>query len=109
MDAAAGKTVEHVFFENLAKQERELTLYLPLYKPVKVLALGLDAAAGVKPARRFSQAKPIVFYGTSITQGGCASRSGLSYQAILARQMNLDFVNLGFSGNGKGEPVARFF
>src|SRR5581483_1784049 len=44
------------------------------------------------------------FYGTSITQGGCASRSGMSYQAILSRMLNLDFVNLGFSGNGKGEP-----
>jgi lysophospholipase L1-like esterase len=46
----------------------------------------------------------VVFYGTSITQGGCASRPGMSYQAILSRMLNLDFVNLGFSGNGKGEP-----
>jgi lysophospholipase L1-like esterase len=52
--------------------------------------------------------KPVVFYGTSITQGGCASRSAMSYQAILGRALNLDFVNLGFSGNGLGEPeVAR--
>src|SRR5262249_46207719 len=44
----------------------------------------------------------------SITQGGCASRSAMSYQAILGRALNLDFVNLGFSGNGLGEPeVAR--
>jgi lysophospholipase L1-like esterase len=46
----------------------------------------------------------VVFYGTSITQGGCASRSGMSYQAILGRMLNIDFVNLGFSGNGMGEP-----
>ena len=44
-----------------------------------------------------------MFYGTSITQGGCASRAGMSYEAILCRALNLDFVNLGFSGNGKGE------
>jgi lysophospholipase L1-like esterase len=51
---------------------------------------------------------PVVFYGTSITQGGCASRAGMSYQAILGRTLNIDFVNLGFSGNGMGEPeVAR--
>ncbi len=43
-------------------------------------------------------------YGTSITQGGCASRPGMSYQAIIGRRLNLDFVNLGFSGNGRGEP-----
>lgn len=97
--------IEHVFFENLPRRERELTLYLPLYKSVKVLGIGLDSDAKVTKARRFASAKPVVFYGTSITQGGCASRSGLSYQAILARQLNIDFVNLGFSGNGKGEPV----
>src|SRR5262245_14423847 len=100
--------VEHVFFENLPRQERELTLYLPLYKPVKVLGIGLDSDAKISKARRFAAAKPVVFYGTSITQGGCASRSGMSYQAILGRELNIDFVNLGFSGNGLGEPeVAR--
>src|SRR6185312_1958929 len=61
--------------------------------------------AKISKARPFTPAKPVVFYGTSITQGGCASRSGMSYQAILGRQLNLDFVNLGFSGNGKGEPA----
>jgi hypothetical protein len=107
-DATNEKAVEHVFFENLPRQEREMTLYLPLYKPVKLLGLGLDEDAKIVKARRFATAKPVVFYGTSITQGGCASRSGMSYQAILGRQINLDFVNLGFSGNGKGEAaVAR--
>ena len=104
-DAAADKVVEHVFFEDLPAAEREITLYLPLYKPVKVVALGLDSGALVKKAKRFDLAKPVVYYGTSITQGGCASRSGMSYQAILGRRLDLDFVNLGFSGNGKGEPV----
>jgi hypothetical protein len=79
--------------------------YLPLYKPVTVLGIGLDSDAKIAKARRFATAKPVVFYGTSITQGGRASRSGMSYQAILGRKLNLDFVNLGFSGNGKGEPV----
>jgi hypothetical protein len=104
-DATYITPVEHVFFENLPRQERELTLYLPLYKPARVLGIGLDSDAKITKARRFATAKPVVFYGTSITQGGCASRSGLSYQAILGRQLNLDFVNLGFSGNGKGEPA----
>ena len=104
-DATESTPVEHVFFENLPRQERELTFYLPLYKPVKVLGIALDADARITKARRFAAAKPVVFYGTSITQGGCASRSGLSYQAILGRRLNVDFVNLGFSGNGKGEPA----
>lgn len=106
-DAAPGHVVEHVYFDygTRARRNREVTLYLPLYKPVKVLAIGLENEATVTRPAAFAVAKPVVFYGTSITQGGCASRSGLSYQAILARRLNVDFVNLGFSGNGKGEPA----
>lgn len=104
-DASDAKTVEHVYFENLPKQERELTFYLPLYKPVRLVGIGLDEDAATSKPRPFAVPKPVVFYGTSITQGGCASRSGMSYQAILGRQLNIDYVNLGFSGNGKGEPV----
>ena len=47
----------------------------------------------------------IVVYGTSITQGGCASRAGMAYSNILSRRLNMEFVNLGFSGNGKGETA----
>ena len=46
-----------------------------------------------------------IYYGSSITQGGCASNPGGSCQAILERKLNADFVNLGFSGNGLGEPA----
>lgn len=109
-EAKPGKIYEHVYFnlQDRPRRERELVLYLSLYKPVKVLGVGVDAEAKVTAAKPFAVAKPIVFYGTSITQGGCASRPGNSYQAILGRTLNVDFVNLGFSGNGKGEPeVAR--
>ncbi len=107
-DAAPGKIYEHSYYSGAPRRERDITLYLALYQPVKVLAIGLDSGAQVRPARPFSVTRPVVFYGTSITQGGCASRSGMSYQAILGRLLNLDFVNLGFSGNGLGESeVAR--
>lgn len=104
-DSKPGNPVEHVYFENQPGKEREVTLYLPLYKPVKVLGIGIDKDARIGKAAPFALTKPVVFYGTSITQGGCASRSGMAYQAILGRALNIDFVNLGFSGNGKGEPV----
>jgi lysophospholipase L1-like esterase/pimeloyl-ACP methyl ester carboxylesterase len=104
-DAEAGKVTETVLFKDLPAAEREVTLYLPLYKPVKVIGIGVDEQATLKAPARFAVAKPVVFYGTSITQGGCASRPGMSYQAILGRELNLDHVNLGFSGNGRGEPV----
>ncbi len=102
-DAKPGKIYEHTYYKNQPRADREITLYLPLYMGVKVLGIGLDADARIERARPFAVAKPIVFYGTSITQGGCASRSGMSYQAILGRLLNADFVNLGFSGNGLGE------
>lgn len=105
-DARPGKTYEHIYF-NLRERPRafrEITIYLSLYKPVKVLGIGLEKEAKIQHAKPFAVVQPVVFYGTSITQGGCASRPGMSYQAILGRMLNLDFVNLGFSGNGKGEP-----
>ncbi len=103
-DAKPGKTYEHSYYKDQARAQREVTLYLPLYIGVKILGIGVDAEARLEQAKPFAIAKPLVFYGTSITQGGCASRSGMSYQAILGRMLNADFVNLGFSGNGLGEP-----
>lgn len=84
---------------------REITLYLPLYKSVSVQALSLDAGARLEPPAPYQIRQPIVYYGSSITQGGCASNPGGSCQAILERRLHADFVNLGFSGNGLGEPA----
>jgi hypothetical protein len=109
-DAAPGKVYERTWEDQSGgpRVERDITLYLPLYMPVKVLGIGVDKDAKIGRAKPFALPKPVVFYGTSITQGGCASRPGMSYQAILGRMLDIDFVNLGFSGNGKGEPeVAR--
>jgi len=103
-ESKPGKTQEHSYYKDQPRGDREITLYLPLYMGVKVLGIGVDADARIERAKPFAVAKPLVFYGTSITQGGCASRPGMSYQAILGRMLNADFVNLGFSGNGLGEP-----
>ena len=84
---------------------RDITLYLPLYKGVTIQEIVLEASAKIEPARRFALSKPVVYYGSSITQGGCASNPGMSYQAQVSRWLNLDFINLGFSGNGMGEPA----
>lgn len=104
-DSKPGLVQEHSFYEDQPRVYREITIYLPLYMPVKVLGIGIDADAEIQAPKPFALKKPIVFYGTSITQGGCASRSGMSYEAILGRMLNVDFVNLGFSGNGKGDPA----
>ncbi len=91
-----------VLFENLSRQRRELLLYLPLYNGIASLELGIAAESGLEAASRSD--RPIVFYGTSIVQGGCVSRPGLAYPAILGRKLDRPVINLGFSGNGKAEP-----
>jgi len=105
-DSGKAKVNEKIYFDFSSKPRamRDIVLYLPLYKGVKVLGIGLEENAKFAAAKPFALPGPVVFYGTSITQGGCASRSGMSYQAILGRKLNIDFVNLGFSGNGLGEP-----
>ena len=103
-EAKPGKVYEHSYYSGRPRVERDITIYLPLYMGVKVLGIGLDREAQLRAAKPFALGKPVVFYGTSITQGGCASRPGMSYQAIVGRMLNLDHVNLGFSGNGRGEP-----
>ena len=101
---------EFLFFEGVERRAKEITIYLPLYQGVRVLGIGVDEGAGVSPPRQFAVERPVAFYGSSITQGGCASQPGMSYQAILGRMLNIDFVNLGFSGEGRGEPeMARAF
>jgi sugar phosphate isomerase/epimerase/lysophospholipase L1-like esterase len=103
-DSKPGFTQEHFFYRNQLRANHEITLYLPLYIPIKILGIGVDADAEIQDPKPFALSRPVVIYGTSITQGASASRSGMSYPAMLGRMFNIDFVNLGFSGNGIGEP-----
>lgn len=77
---------------------------LPLYNGIKDFTLGIDANATVTAIRHESGiTKPVVFYGTSITHGGCCSRPGLAFPSIVGRRLDVPIVNLGFSGSGQGE------
>ncbi len=96
---------EKTLVRGLPRASREYLLYLPLYNGVESVELGLPADAAFAPAPARPEArKPIVFYGTSILQGGCASRPGMAYPAIIGRRLDWPTINLGFSGNGKTEP-----
>lgn len=91
---------------NVNKLPKEYMLFLPLYSTTTRVELGLDPDAKLSRAPdRYEGQLPIVFYGTSITQGGCASRAGMSHVGILRRMLDYPIVNLGFSGSGKGELV----
>lgn len=81
----------------------DVTLNFPLYMGVESVLIGLNEQARVSPFPDYERDDRIIFYGTSITQGGCASRPGMAYPTILSRRFNLECINLGFSGNGKGE------
>lgn len=85
---------------------REYMLFLSLYDGVDSLYVGIDSGTVLTqpvldtPVRR----KPVVMYGTSILQGGCATRPGMAHTNILQRILGREVVNLGFSGNARLDP-----
>lgn len=87
----------------IAPGPRGYTLYLPLYNGTESLKVGVPQGGEFVPIEPRDE-KPIVFYGTSITHGACASRPGMPHPAILGRRLDRPTVNLGFSGNGRMEP-----
>ena len=96
-----------VTFED--RKMRSLTVNLPSYNPVDAIHVGLSDTAAVAEGKKYVNDKPVVFYGSSITQGGCSSRPGNIYQNMISRRYNLDYINLGFSGSGRAElPIANY-
>ncbi len=99
----SGKNNEATIISNMEPVAREYMLYLSLYDGVTSLEIGIDSAATISqpqvnlPIRE----KPVVCYGTSILQGGCATRPGMAHTNILSRWLNREFINLGFSGNAR--------
>ena len=97
-------TNEAILVRGLPRADREYSLYLPLYNGVQAVEIGISADHALfKLPRAAGKRKPIIFYGTSITQGGCASRTGMVHTAILSRRLEEPVINLGFSGNGRME------
>lgn len=99
----SGKITSATIISNMVGVEMEYMLYLPLYDGLVNLEIGIQANAEIGNPNVNSpvKEKPVVFYGTSITQGGCASRAGMSYPNILSRMLDRQIINLGFSGNGQ--------
>lgn len=85
---------------------REYMLYLSLYDGVDSLSIGVDSSAVVLPPAVDlpARGKPVVLYGTSILQGGCATRPGMAHTNMLTRMLQRETVNLGFSGNARLDP-----
>ena len=95
------KDCEQKVVGSMEAKWREYMLYLPLYDGLTKLEVGVDAQAVLEAPKVDlpRHDKPIVMYGTSILQGGCANRPGMAHTSILSRRFNREVINLGFSGN----------
>ncbi len=95
------------WFEGVADMRsagmHDIEMNLGLYNGYTEIYVGVQAGSAVEAPKPYTVEKPVVYYGSSITQGGCASKPGNCYEAYLTRWLNCDHINLGFSGSGKGE------
>ena len=102
----APKTYDDAVFEgNIRKAARmeDVTIYLPRNVHVDDVEITLQDAASIEAPTPYRYERPIVFYGSSITEGGCAALPTNAYTAIVARHLDADHINLGFSGSAQGE------
>ncbi len=101
-DADAGyESLTHL----LSHEMRDLTLNFPPYNNIQALEIGLEPGAVIADPSAYRLEKPLVFYGSSITQGACPSRPGCAYASIVSRELGLDHTNLGFSGSAHCEQA----
>ena len=103
-DGNKTKAVESTYVERLDGKMHEYMIYLPLYDGVlDEVFVKVDSTAVITPGNPeiIDKGKRIVAYGTSILQGGCASRTGMASSNIIGRELNCEVMNLGFSGEGK--------
>lgn len=84
---------------------RSFTINFPSYCDVISLEVGIETDAEITEGEVYKNELPVVFYGSSITQGGCSSRAGNTYQNVISRRLGIDFLNLGFSGGCKAEET----
>lgn len=83
----------------------QIEIFMPLYSSVSAMYVGVKKGCVLKESREYKYKKPMLFYGSSITQGACASKPGDDYVSRLSRMLDSDFINLGFSGSARAERV----
>ena len=87
-----------------ADQMEDVTIFLPRNEQIADIEIGIEDLASIEEPTPYRNDLPVVYYGSSITEGGCCCNIFNPYNAILSNRLNLDYYNLGFSGNAKGEP-----
>ncbi len=89
--------------DTIHEGENVYTLNFPICSQISSLYIGVKEGSVLKKAPRYALSTPIVYYGSSITQGSSASRPGTTYENIISRALDADYINLGFWGNAFGE------
>ena len=103
----SGINNEYRLIDNMDNELREYKIFLPLYDGIKNIEIGVDNSSFIQKPKK-SERKPIIFYGTSITQGACASRPGMAHTNIISRKLDRNVINFGFNGNGRMEyPISK--
>lgn len=100
LDAEKGFTASYGFRE---KKMRYFTLFFPVYNEISELEIGMEPDCRLAEGKRYNNSLPLLYYGSSITQGCLCSRADNTYPAFISKRNNFDFINLGFSGNAKAE------
>ena len=103
--AGTGDPAEFEYVLNIPKHLRGgvVNINMTDYGCIKEILVGVCDGSTLEAAPDYQYERPVVFYGSSITQGGCASRPGMAYEEILSRRLNMNYINLGFSGSARGE------
>lgn len=87
----------------------DVTINLPVYEGASEMYIGIDPGSYIKEAPGYRNEKPVVFYGSSITMGGCASRPGNTYENMILRRFDCDYINFGLAGRAMGDiPLAEY-
>ncbi len=93
-----------------AEGMRDIMLHLPRNERVAQIIIGIENGARIETPLAYTVNPPIIYYGSSITGGGCASRVSNAYTALVNRWLNADYINFGFSGSARGEKfLAEYF
>ena len=102
----SGKIIfDGIKYPHEAEGAYQVELFLPLYAMVSKVYIGLKKGCVLQATKAYKHTLPVLFYGSSITQGGCASKPADDYVSRLSRMLDTDFINLGFSGSAKGEQA----
>lgn len=93
---------ERIFFKTNSGMN-DFLIHMPLYNNVSAVYIGLKEGSKLEAGAKYRDVKPVLYYGSSITQGGCASRPANAYTNMISMMLDIDHINLGFSGNARGE------